>query len=167
MKAKDVISLTQWKRGGLPSRCVGADTPLLEVLPMLLDTPDRRLTVQDGKNVLGIIDESSMLTGLGLLLSARDDSSEIVVECAPHEYSASLLTRAVEDADAHVVDLISHPDRDGRIRITLRVRHSDPTAAVRSLERYGFDVVEFSGPKYASAVVSDERLSALQLYLNV
>lgn len=167
MRAKDVLSLTQWRSADLPSRCVSAQMPLLEVLPLLLDTPDRRLTVQDDEKVLGVIDESSMLTGLGTLLSARDDSSEIVIECFPEAYAASSIAHAVEDADAHLVDLISHPSRDGKIRVTLRVRHSDPTAAVRSLERYGYEVIEANGPQYSDAQLSAERLSNLRLYLNV
>ncbi|MCM1291307.1 MAG: hypothetical protein NC201_00465 [Prevotella sp.] len=167
MRAKDVISLTQYGSCDLPSRCVAASTPLLQVLPLLLDTPDRRLTVTDNREVIGIIDESSMLTALGTFLSARDDSSEIVVECPPEMYSASSLAHAVEDVDAHLVDLISHPAENGKVRVTLRVRHTDPSAAVRSLERYGYTVTEASGDSYADARLSDERLSALQVYLNV
>lgn len=167
MKARDVISLTQFKRCDLPSRYVAAETPLLEVLPMLLEAPDRRLAVRDDSNLLGVIDETSLMNGLGRMLPARDDCSIIEIECAPHEYSASLIARAVEDADAHLVNLISRPGSDDRMRVTLRVRQSDPTPAIRSLERYGFEVVEAAGSSFAAAEVSEERLSALQVYLNV
>ena len=140
MTAKDVIST---HHDLLPMRSVDQEMPLLEVLPHLLDAPGRLLGVagEDGAPV-GVIDEVSMLEGLGRLIAPRDDSSVLLVECAPHDYSASLLARAVEDVDAHLVDLISHPADRGMMHVTLRVRATDPTQAAMSLERYGYHVIE-------------------------
>lgn len=161
------MSINSQRGSALPERCVASDMPVLEVLPQLLASADRRLTVCDGRDAIGVIDESSMLEGLGRLMPARDDSSVIVVECAPESYSASSIAHAVEDADAHLVDMISRPGSEGRLNVTLRVRMTDPSAAVRSLERYGYEVVESSGREMANAAVAEERLSALQVYLNV
>ena len=129
MTAKDVIST----RENLPPlKSVDASMPLLEVLPHLLDAPGRLLGVCEDGVTLGVIDEVSLLEGLGRLIAPRDDSSVLVVESAPQDYSASLLARAVEDVDAHLVDLISHPADDGKLHVTLRVRTSDPTQAAMS-----------------------------------
>lgn len=150
-----------------PAREVEASLPLLEVLPLLLDAPGRRLRVTAAGSEIGVIDSRSMLEALGRMIAPRDDSSVIEVECAPGDYSASHFAMAVEDADAHLVDLFSAPASDGKIRVTLRVRHSDPTMAVHSLERYGFEVVNAWGAAGSDPEVSRERLSALQAYLNV
>ncbi len=170
MTARDVLSpfrLPSGASSGLPA--VGADVPLVDVLPRLLDSPSRSLAVRsegDG-DLLGIITESSLLEGLGRMIAARDDSSVIIVECSPEEYSASAMAHAVEAADAHLVDLWSVPAPEGMLSVTLRVRASDPSAAVRSLERYDFRVTDAYGQQMRALDVAGERLQALQALLNV
>lgn len=148
-------------------RSVAADTQITDVLPMLLDAPARMLAVGPQGSACGVIDESSMLDALGRLIAPRYDSSTIVVECPPEQYSASRLAHAVEDADAHLVDLWTAPAADGLIRATIRVRHTDPSAAAHSLERYGYNVVESSGAINTDAIVASERLLALQSILSI
>lgn len=143
--------------------------PLLDVIPRLLDSKNRELTVVEDGEELGIIDQTSLLEGIGRMIAARDDCSIITVECAPEDYSASILAQAVEDSDAHLVDLFSVPGENGQVKVTLRVRHSDPTAAVRSLERYDFHVIEAhsSGDTIQSIEIATERLLSLQALMNV
>lgn len=165
--AKDIISpLRQLPPpGALPS--VSADMPLVDMLPRLLDAPGRELAVADGDTTLGVADQTSMLEGLGRMIAPRDDSSVVTVECAAGEYSASRLAHAVEDSDAHLVDLWTVPARDGRVSVTLRVRHTDPTAVCRSLERYGYEVTAAHGHDGVAAEIAAERLLALQMMLNL
>lgn len=169
MTAKDCISplATEPRSGAV--RAVEASLPVLEVLPRLLDAPEHILAVdaEPSGRRLGFIDEHSLLEALGSLIAARDDCSTIVAECAASDYSASAVAHAVEDADAHLVDLLTAPTAAGRLRLTLRVRHSDPSAASRSLERHGFDVVEMYGASTGDAALAAERLMGLQLLLNV
>lgn len=167
MTAKDILCRNISSIRESASRRVAADMPLLEVLPRLLDSPQRRLCVEQGENVLGIIDESSLLEGLGRMIATRDDCSVITVECAPYDYSASRIAHAVEDSNAHLVDLWSIPSDDGHLRVTLRVRRSDPTATVHSLERYGYEVVEAHGSNYRDMELTATRLLELQTLLNV
>lgn len=169
MTARDVLSPLRLPAGasaGLPE--VRPDIPLVDVLPLLLDSPSRSLAVTSGAgDVLGVVTESSLLEGMGRMIAARDDSSVITLECRPEEYSASALAHAVEAADAHLVDLWSAPAPEGMLSVTLRVRASDPSAAVRSLERYDFHVKEAHGQEMRAFDVADERLLALQTLLNV
>lgn len=153
----------------LPAMKVDSDMPLIDVLPRLLDTSERELVVTEEGEVQGIIDQTSLLEGLGRMIAPRDDSSVITVECAPEDYSASVLAHAVEDSDAHLVDLFTTPGENGNLLVTLRVRHADPTAAVRSLERYDFHVVDAhaSGDVMQSVEIATERLLALQALMNV
>lgn len=150
-----------------PRRNVTPDTSLPDLLGQILDTPDRKLGVADGQRLLGTIDAGAMLEGLGHMIAPRDDSSLICVECHPGDYSASALAHAVEDADAHLVDLWTTPTDHGSIRATLRVRHTDPSACIHNLERHGFNVTRSVGASYADADIARERLLGLQALLNV
>lgn len=168
MTAKDVITPLKVKEKSVSRRSVTAGMPLVDVLPRLLDAPGRCLDVTDSDGeVIGVIDEISMLEGLGRMIAPRDDSSVITIDCKPSEYSASLLAHAVEDSDAHLVDLWSTPGEDGDIRVTLRVRNLDPTSTVHNLERYGFRVSEAVGAADTEPLFSAESLLALQTLLNV
>lgn len=143
--------------------------PVFDVIPRLLDSRKRELTVvEEGENI-GIIDQTSLLEGIGRMIAPRDDCSIITLECSPQEYSASVIAHAVEDSDAHLVDLLSVPSENGMLHVTLRVRHSDPTAAVKSLERYDYKVIEAhsSGDTVQSMEIATERLLALQALMNV
>lgn len=169
MTAKDILSIRKLEESKMPISKIEADMPILDVIPRLLDSKKRELTVMEEGEFLGIIDESSLLEGIGRMIAPRDDCSVIIVECSPQDYSASVLAHAIEDSDAHLVDLLTVPGENGQLKVTLRVRHSDPTAAVRSLERYDFHVVEAhsSGDTIQSMEIATERLLSLQALMNV
>lgn len=166
MTAKEAISPIQSLRGeALPE--VGGDMPLLEVLPRLLESPARKLAVTDVGNVCGIIDQTSMLEAMGRMIATRDDSSVVTMECAPGDYSASHIARAVEDADVHLVDLLTVPAHDGRLSVTLRVRCLDPASVVHSLERYGYTVTQAYGDASYTDTAAMDRLLGLKVLMNV
>ena len=170
MTAKEAMTALRDAKMNTPAIIVEPDMPLIEVLPRLLDSPGREIGVGNGEDhTIGVINSDSMLEGLGRLISARDDCSVVTLECSPEEYSASMIARAVEDSDANLVDLLTSPAEDGKIYVTLRISHRDPSAAIRSLERYEFKVVEAhgAGSQLRDAELSAERLLALQTLLNV
>ena len=169
MTAKDILSIKKLDESNLPKNKVDSEMPLLDIIPRLLDSNLRELTVMDQGEPLGIIDQSSLLEGIGRMITPRDDCSVITVECAPHDYCASMIAHAVEDSDAHLVDLFTSPGDNGNILVTLRVRLSDPSAAVRNLERYNFHVIEAhsSGQSIQSMEIATERLLSLQALMNV
>lgn len=169
MTAKDILSFRKTETSPTSNSQVEAEMPLLDIIPRLLDSKNRELTVVENGEEVGIIDQTSLLEGIGRMIAPRDDCSVITVECAPEDYSASILAHAVEDSDAHLVDLFSVPGENGQVKVTLRVRHSDPSAAVRSLERYDFHVLEAhsSGDAIQSMEIATERLLSLQALMNV
>lgn len=167
MKARDIISPQSAATGDVPSRNVPAETPIVDLLPRLLDTADHRLGVTDGNEMLGVVDERSLLEGLNSMISARDDSSTIVLTTTPSSYSASQIARAVEDADVHLVDLWTAPGEGDQLKVTLRVRTTDPSAVAGSLERYGFDVIETSGDENRDMETAIERILSLKTMLGV
>ena len=170
MTAKDIISFQKPDVSRGVNAKIDSEMDILDVIPRLLDSRNRELTVidEEGRD-LGIINQSSLLEGIGRMIAPRDDCSVITVDCAPEDYSASVLAHAVEDTDAHLVDLFTSPAENGRLTVTLRVRHSDPSAAVRSLERYDYHVVEAhsSANSMQSIEIATERLLSLQALMNV
>ena len=167
MKARDVISHRSVKMTELPCETVEADMSVVDVLPVLLESPSRAVGVRSGESGIGVIDEGSLLDGFGRMLMPRGVSSLVTVETSAAAYSAERMARAVEDADTHLVDMWSVPSSDGGIMVTLRVQADDPSSAVSSLERYGYRVVEASGRSYRDADLAAERMAALQALLDV
>lgn len=107
------------------------------------------------------------LQGVAQMLPYSDEYSDIQLSCPAHLYSASALTLAAEDADAPVISLLAYPAEPGMLNIYMRINRTDPSQAVRSLERHGFNVTRASGPENIDEQISRERLLELQHYLNI
>lgn len=80
-----------------------------------------------------------------LLFAPVQESCELTVEIDRTSYSASTIARAVEDADAHLLNLnvtARAPQQQGNVAVELRVSHRNAGAVSRSLERYGYLVTD-------------------------
>ncbi|MGM9843363.1 MAG: hypothetical protein ACI30S_03980 [Muribaculaceae bacterium] len=75
------------------------------------------------------------------------DATEMVIACDPDDYSAALIARAVEDCNAHVLNLNLTGERTdkGDLIVDIRVNHRNGDHIARSLERYGFEVLDYAG----------------------
>lgn len=99
-----------------------------------------------------------------------DESSTLLVTCRRGDYSASRIARAVEDCDAHLLNLnvTADSDRlDNRIAVELRVSHRNPLSVARSLERYGYEVEDFSETNPADNSIIRSRLDELIHYIEL
>lgn len=81
------------------------------------------------------------------LFPLADDVSEITVVCRRADFAASTISRAVEDCDAHLINLnvTADPAPDGStdsIVVELRVNRRDPWPVARSLARYGYETAD-------------------------
>lgn len=97
------------------------------------------------------------------------ESSELSVSCYRVDYSASVISRAVEDADAHLLNLNVTDEvlPSGEIVVDLRISHRSVMAVVRSLERYGYNVLRVRDAFEPADPVLSERISQLMVQLNV
>lgn len=98
------------------------------------------------------------------------ESSTLYISCHSSDYSASKIAHAVEDCNAHLINLNVTSDNDpesGRVGVELRVNHLDPEAVARSLERYGFEVNSVYAPSAADDSVMRHRYEELMHYLNI
>ena len=118
---------------------------------------------------VGAVDAVSMLACVSRLFPQLQESTELTVTCAPGNYSASAIAHAVEDADAHLLNLnvVEGTEPQSRTTVTLRVNHSRGDSVARSLSRYGYETVEIAGsPGMPDSGIS-ERINELLHYLEV
>ena len=68
-----------------------------------------------------------------------EDASNLLILCAPEEFSASVICNAIEDCDAHVINLNVAADRtpEGDMAVYVRLNRRVAESAIRSLERFG------------------------------
>lgn len=98
------------------------------------------------------------------------ETCELTVTCPPGQYAASVVARAVEDCDAHLLNLnvTAEPGADGRTVVELRISHRDGHAVARSLARYGYDVTDIRGAAPDPVeLAARERINALLHELNI
>lgn len=146
---------------------VESSVPVVELLPLLLDSPSHELNVSEAGSSIGVLNESLLLEGLASEFEQGGANSLITVECVLADYSASRIAMAVEDTGVHLLDLWSNRGEGGKRVVTLRVNCEDPTSVIHSLERYGYEVTDVYARQYADAELATERLMALQSYLRV
>lgn len=101
------------------------------------------------------------------LQAGHPDTSTIQLSIHPAEYLASAIARAIEDADTYLLGLSTETSSDGYVIVTIRISTPDPAAAVRSLERYGFNVTSAIGPADSRYALAAERINELKLYLDL
>lgn len=92
------------------------------------------------------------------LMPRLQEASRLIVACRPSDFSASALARAIEDCDAHLVNLNVTDRRldDGRITVDLRTNRRNVRSAARSLERYGYEVISSEGGDDGDSAAADD-----------
>lgn len=105
------------------------------------------------------------------------ESSRLLVGCRIEDYSASRIARAVEDCDAHLLNLnvtslggdagADYGEGKYPVVFDLRVNHSSPAGISRSLERYGYTVINTSSGDSACDDTARERIDQLFRFLEI
>lgn len=105
-----------------------------------------------------------------MLFPVLGEESRLLVGCRRYDYSASVISRAVEDCDAHLLNLnvLGLVDDRAETLVELRVDRRDPVAIARSLERYGYEVLELDGyqPSIDDTALTD-RIEEVLHYLEL
>ncbi len=113
--------------------------------------------------------EHAQVDKLSRLFPHVDEASELMVLCHPGQFCASEIARAVEDCDAHLLNLNVTAERtaDGDNLVALRINHANGASVARSLERYGYEVVFINDNNEVDANIMRERINELMHYLEV
>lgn len=167
MNAQDILSLPPREPSALSEPSVEGDAPLSRVLSLMLDSPDGKVAVTRGGVPAGTLTPAQMLLACAEMMPQRPESSTLTVTCTPAEFLASSLARAVEDADAHLLDLYTLPAPGGLVKAVLRVSRLDPSPVARSLERYGFTVSAAEGEVNSDHDLALSRLEELRRYFDL
>lgn len=167
MRAKNLISPILRDNDYPNSLVVSPETSLPELLSAIRLSPDGSLKVNDGEKTLGIIDSQTLLTALSIFYMGGDECAFLEGECIPSDYSASLISRAVEDVDAHLLGLWTHNDGSGKMKFTLKVGCSEPMSVAHSLRRYDYDITDWYVCGEKEYQLSEKALDALKLFLKV
>lgn len=104
------------------------------------------------------------------LFPPMKECCELTIECSRSDYSASAIARSVEDADAHLLNLnvtSSVASSPSNVRADLRVSHRNAGSVARSLERYGFEVIEIRDGFDVDALLVRERVNDLLARIDV
>jgi hypothetical protein len=122
--------------------------------------------------VVGYADRSSVMGLLSRLFPQLEESTELTIATSASRYSASAIARAVEDVDAHLLNLnvVAADNDSGVTTVEIRVNHSQGLSVARSLERYGYDVVAMTSSSTDSDSLDDTtamRARALLHYLEI
>ncbi len=115
------------------------------------------------------------------LFPPMPDSSRLLVGCRSEDYSASLIARAVEDCNAHLLNLnvtsmdgmngsddrADYIESDAKFPVVfdIRVSHRDTAGIMRSLERYGYTVLDTENAPGADDDTLRKRIDFLFKYL--
>ncbi len=97
------------------------------------------------------------------------ESSELTIECSRSDYSASTIARAIEDAEAHLLNLnvTAAESTAGMIQVALRVSHRNAGSVARSLERYGYNIVEIHSGYDADSALTALRIEELLTHMEI
>jgi len=103
------------------------------------------------------------------LFPPGDECSELSIACYRADFSASRISHAVEDADAHLLNLnvTSEVLPSGQMVIDLRVSHRDAGAVSRSLDRYGFTTIRIRQGSDSLADSMADRIGQLLAQIQV
>lgn len=113
----------------------------------------------------------------------REESTRLLVGCRAEDYSASRIAHAVEDCNAHLLNLNItppfsegpdetrrlHPDDIAQFPVLFDIRVSirNATSIARSLERYGYHVLDAQEPFEKDNDTTMDRYQQLLRYLEL
>ena len=85
-----------------------------------------------------------MAQKMARLFPSVEDSCRLTMTCRKSDYAASIVARAVEDCDAHVLNLnvTGETTPTGEMLVELRVGLNNGERVARNLARYGYEVVK-------------------------
>jgi hypothetical protein len=125
--------------------------------------------VRNNKTTKDLSAKDSDIIEINRLFPQMEDCSTIVIGCNHIDYSASRIAHAVEDCNAHLLNLnVTSTQHEGvDMVIELRVNCREVTTIARSLTRYGFSIIDFSSSNDASQETLRDRVNKLLHYLEI
>lgn len=139
-------------------------SPIINNLLTILNAKDEIMSFL--ASATGLDTESSQ-GRLEALMPSGSECSELLVAVSPGDYSASHVARAVEDCDAHLLNLNVTGARTGAGEpvVHLRISGASARSVVASVERHGHRVIAYTGGSLARDDEENRRRVAELLHL--
>lgn len=104
-----------------------------------------------------------------VIFPPRLEACNILVGTGREDFVASRIAHAVEDADANLINMnvTELADSNNSHIVALRVDHRDPERVARSLERYGYNIVELRAADGSHDPETQARIDELIHYLSI
>lgn len=145
-----------------------------QIVPLTFQT-----TVKDGEKRTegnyfssvntGSVDPNDAASALARLFPPLDEFTELTITCRAGQYSASAIAHAVEDADAHLLNLnvVGGTYANSDTTIVIRVNHSRGDSVARSLLRYGYETIDMKGTSGMPDSEMVDKIKELLHYIEV
>lgn len=97
------------------------------------------------------------------------DSSQLIVGTGHEDFMASRIAHAVEDVDASLLNMnvTGRNNPENRHIVEIRVNHRDPERVARSLERYGYNIIDLRAGDGSTGEDLSDRLDEFMHYLSI
>ncbi len=156
-------------RESLRTPSVREETHLLDIVNQFAQYSDDVLPVVDGcRRYVGAIPIHAVMVAVARLCQTSSSGAIIELEIPRADYSATELTRLVEDNDCRVMNLMIRPDEEtGMWRACLRIDREDATAVLRSLERFDYRVLSCYQLHGVMDDRIEQRIKELMYYLEM
>lgn len=116
----------------------------------------------------GAITRDKLIDILSELCNAEAAGSVIVLELIPQDYVLSDIARLVEANNAHVLSLLSYPDKvTGRLQLIIKIDLEDASPVIRSFERFNYTVLYYFMEKGVVDDLLQQRMDELLHYMNI
>ncbi len=156
-------------REPLRTPSVREETHLLDIVNQFAQYSDDVLPVIDScRRYVGAIPIHAVMVAVARLCQTSSSGAIIELEIPRADYSATELTRLVEDNDCRVMNLMIRPDEEtGMWRACLRIDREDATAVLRSLERFDYRVLSCYQLHGVMDDRIEQRIKELMYYLEM
>lgn len=110
-----------------------------------------------------------MAKKMARLFPSVEDSCRLTMTCRKSDYAASIVARAVEDCDAHVLNLnvTGETTPTGEMVVELRVGLNNGERVARNLVRYGYEVVKIVHENAVDDDTMRRRIDELMHYIEL
>ncbi len=148
---------------------VRGESHLLDVINQFAQYNDDVLPVTDmHRRYLGAIPICGAVDAMARLCHTSTMGAIIELDVAREDYSATELSRLVEDNNCRVMNLMVSPDDEtGRWRVCLRIDREDASAVMRSLERFNYRVMSCHQLQGVMDERMEQRIKELMYYLEI
>lgn len=156
-------------RENLRQPAVREETHLLDVVNQFAQYTDDVLPVVDrNRRYVGAIPIHAVMVAVARLCQTSSSGAIIELEIPRADYSATELTRLVEDNGCRVMNLMIRPDeKSGLWRACLRIDREDATPVLRSLERFDYRVLSCYQLHSVMDDRIEQRIKELMYYLEM